>query len=148
MQTADLRSIKKLKSIRNRGEVKMYKPQKMTETFVEVDANDNFLREMKDAAGTDGVHVTTIGRALPLPSEEGQFNKSKFFMIFTGAAENPQGGKPNPAQREVMNTWGAKRFPDRESWDIGRKVATDIADGVKPKASTEPYEAFAQPAFD
>lgn len=127
----------------------MYKPAKMTENLIEVDANDNFLREMKEAAGSDGVHPTTISRAIPLQGDEGQFNKSKFFMIFTGAADNPNGGKPNAAQQEVLNRWGAKSYgADREAWEISLKVATDIAFKVEPKASSLPYEAFAHPAPD
>ncbi len=127
----------------------MYKPAKMTETLIEVDANDNFLREMKEAAGTDGAHPTTISRAIPLQGDEGQFNKSKFFMIFTGAHDNEQGGKPNAAQQEVLSRWGARNYGgDREAWDISLKVATDIAFKVEKKGSSEPYEAFAHPAPD
>lgn len=127
----------------------MYKPAKMTETLIEVDANDNFLREMKEAAGTDGAHPTTISRAIPLQGDEGQFGKSKYFMIFTGAAENATAGKPNAAQQEVLSQWKAKNYGgDREAWDISLKVASDIAFKVEHRASAEPYEAFAHPAPD
>lgn len=117
--------------------------------MIEVDANDNFLREMKEAAGSDGVHPTTISRAIPLQGDQGQFNKSRFFMIFTGAHDNDHGGKPNPAQQEVLNSWGAKSYGgDREAWEISLKVATDIAFKVEKRPSAEPYEAFAHPAPD
>lgn len=126
----------------------MYKAPKLKETFIEVDANDNFLREMREAAGNNGAHPTTLSRAYPLGGEEAQFNKSRFFMIFTGAADNDQGGKPNAAQAEVLQRWRAKQFPDRESWEISQKVAAHMADGTPAKAPAEPYEAYAQSTLD
>ena len=125
-----------------------YKAPNLAQNYYEVDANDNFFREMQEAAGADGVYVTEIGRALPLQGDAGQFNKARHFVVFTGQADNSLHGRPNAAQQQVLQAWGAKSFPDLESFQIGRKVATDIADGVETRATTEPYEAFAQPAFD
>ncbi|MCB1591960.1 MAG: hypothetical protein KDI90_05865 [Alphaproteobacteria bacterium] len=129
--------------------IQFYKAPKITETLIEVEANENFLREMKDAAGSDGVHVTHIGRALPVSVDEGQIGVSKYFMTFAGSGDNANGGKPNAAQHEILNKWGARDYgSDREAWEIGRTVATRIADGTESRASAEPHEAFAQPTFD
>lgn len=125
-----------------------YRAANIVPSYFEVDANDNFFREMKEAAGTDGAHITDISRPLPIQGDGGQFNKSKYFVVFSGNGDNADKGRPNEAQRDVLKNWGAKSFPDLESFQIGKKVATDIALEVQTAPSTAPYEAFAQPAPD
>ncbi len=125
-----------------------YRASNIVQTYYEVDANENFFREMKEAAGTSGAHVTDMSRALPLQGEAGQFNKSKYFLGFSGSADNGTNGRPNAEQQQVLQRWGAKNFPDLESFQIGKKVATDIAFGIQAAPSTAPYESFAQPAPD
>lgn len=125
-----------------------YRASNTVSSYYEVDANENFFREMKESAGANGAHVTDMSRALPLQGEAGQFNKSKYFLVFSGSADNGSSGRPNAEQQKVLQQWGAKSFPDLESFQIGRKVATDIAFGIEAAPNTAPYESFGQPAVD
>ena len=123
-----------------------YKQPNLVYTYVEVATgeDDSFLDEMKEAGKDGGAHVTQISRPLPLVGNEADPEKSRFFMVFTGSVKDDQPGstgKPNAAQLDILQTWGAKVYPDQESWDISKKVATDMAEGRRPQAPDDSLPA-------
>mgnify|MGYP003376670019 FL=1 len=120
---------------------------KSVHSYYEVEANDNFFREMREALGEGGINVINVAKAYPLQGEAAQFGKSKYVLEFAGNADNGHNGGPNPAQKEILQNWGAKGLPDEESFRISRQVAEDIA-FPKPAGKPVPFESVAQLAPD
>lgn len=124
-----------------------HQSSKSVHSYYEVEANENFFREMQAALGDGGINVINLGRAYPLQGEAAQFGKSKYVLEFSCNADNGHKGGPNPAQKQILENWGAKNIPDEEAFRISRQVAEDIA-FPKPAGQPVPFESVAQLAPD